>query len=125
MAMEAVGGTVMRRARVDVVQAEFDQDITAIKKEILQLEAVYRHAQGEAQARLQDKIDAAASHPSTIAARATLKLARLGRETAVHVRAIEVQAIKAQAKATLRRATRLAGLRKRYEKRAARLRRVA
>jgi uncharacterized membrane protein len=121
MAMAAVGGTVLRRARLDVVQAEFDQDITSIRQEIRRLEVVYERALGGMSSRSQDRIDATASPTSKSAMRITLKLTKLERETAIHVRAIEVQAAKAQEKASLRRTTRLARLRKRYEKRVARL----
>lgn len=124
MAIEALGGTVMRRARKDVIQGEFDQDIAAIKKEMLQLEAVYRHATGEAQTRLRTRIDASASDTLKGPTRATLKLVKLGQETAVHVRSIEARAVKAQEKVRLRLATRLARVRKRYEKRAAKLSRA-
>jgi hypothetical protein len=124
VAMEALGGTVMRRARTDVVQGEFDQDIAAVKQEIIPLEAVYRHARAQAQKRLQARIDASASDTSEVPTRATLKLVKLGQETAIHVRSIEARAVKAQEKVRLRLATRLARVRKHYEKRAARLSRA-
>ena len=57
-AMESVGGAVIRRARAEIAQAQFDQDIATLKTEITALEDEYHHARGAAKISLQGKLGA-------------------------------------------------------------------
>jgi len=57
--MEALGGTVFRRARSEFVDEQIERDIAADKAEIAALKAEYNEATGEAKAKLKAKIDAA------------------------------------------------------------------
>ena len=56
LALEAAGGQVFRRTRTDVVEAQFDHDITAFKAEIRELESEALHASGTAKTQLQSKL---------------------------------------------------------------------
>ena len=59
LALEAAGGHVLRRARSDVAEAQFDHDITAFKAEVKDLESEASHASGAAKTRLQSKLTGA------------------------------------------------------------------
>ncbi len=56
--MEAIGGSVLRRRRVDVMDAQINRDLEALDAGIAALDAEYDQATGEAKAKLQAKIDA-------------------------------------------------------------------
>jgi uncharacterized membrane protein len=55
--MEAIGGTVFRRALSEVVDTVNDEDIAAMKADIAQLKAEHAKARAERQAKLQEKIN--------------------------------------------------------------------
>jgi hypothetical protein len=57
--MEALGGTVFRRARTEVVDTQLAAEQTALKEEIGQLKAEASKATGEAKAKVQKRVDAA------------------------------------------------------------------
>ncbi len=56
VALEAVGGVVLRRGRGDVAEAQFDHDIAAFKAEIAELQAEASQAGGAALARVQARL---------------------------------------------------------------------
>jgi uncharacterized membrane protein len=58
-ALEAAGGQVLRRTRIEVAEAQFDHDIAAFKSEIKDLESEASHASGAAKTKLQAKLAAA------------------------------------------------------------------
>ena len=55
-ALEEAGGKVFRRARSEVVDAQFDHDIAVFKGEIKELEAEAAHATGVGKAKLQAQV---------------------------------------------------------------------
>ena len=57
--MEALGGVVFRRMRGEIVDAQIERDVAALKAELDELEAEVEKASAEAKAKLQAKIDAA------------------------------------------------------------------
>lgn len=120
-AMEAAGGAVIRRARTDVVQEQFDQDIAAMKTDISHLEAEYKHASGAAQTRLQAKLAATEADLSRTTQRAKQKLAEFKQDTETRLHAIEAQVARAQGKARARLETRLEKVRSAYGERTAKL----
>jgi len=54
--MEAIGGTVFRRALSEVSQTADDEDIAAMKADLAQMKAEHAKAQADRKAKLQDKI---------------------------------------------------------------------
>jgi len=56
--MEAIGGTVLRRALSEVRRTVDDEEIAAMKADVAQLKAEHEKAQAERKAKLQAKIDA-------------------------------------------------------------------
>lgn len=123
-AMEAAGGAVIRRARMDVVQEQFDQDIVAIKTEISGLEAEYKHASGAVQTRLQARLTAAQAELAQTTSRAKQKLADFQKETERRVHAVEAQVARANGKVRSRLETRLQHVRTAYGERSAKLSRA-
>lgn len=123
-AMEALGGAVIRRARMAVMQDQFDQDIVAMKTEIAGLEAEYKHASGTAQTRLQARLTATQADLARTTLRAKQKLADFRQETELRVRAIEAQVAKAQGKVRSRLEARLDHVRTAYGERSAKLSRA-
>lgn len=120
-AMETAGGMVIRRARMDVVQHQFDQDILAMKSEIRQLEGEYKHASGAVQSRLQASLAATEAELSSTTLRAKNRLAEIGQQTEVRLQAIEAQVAKAQGKARAQLEARLERVRSAYGERTAKL----
>ena len=57
--VESLAGIVYRQARWDFVDAQTDREIAAAKAEFAKLKTEYRHATGEAKAKLKAKVDAA------------------------------------------------------------------
>lgn len=57
--MEAIGGIVIRRARSEVLDTQYQMDVAALKADLAELEAERNQATGEAKAKLQKKVDAA------------------------------------------------------------------
>ncbi len=57
--MEALGGVVLRRTRREFIDTQIERDVTALKADIVDLEAEYDQATGEAAAKIQAKVDAA------------------------------------------------------------------
>jgi uncharacterized membrane protein len=55
--MEAIGGTVFRRALSDVKHAVNDEEIAAMKADIAQMKAEHAEAQADRKAKLQEKIN--------------------------------------------------------------------
>src|SRR5256885_2050086 len=101
-AMRALGGVVIRRARIDALQAQFDADIVAVKTEIAQLEAEGKHASRTAQQHLVTSLAAAHADLAKTKQSATHKLSVFTQETDARVRAIEVQVGKARGDARSR-----------------------
>jgi uncharacterized membrane protein len=82
-AMETVGGLVLRRARSEAVEAQFDHDIVAFKAEIKELESESAHASDAVKQRLQGR----------------LEVARVSLGAAVHRAQQQVEMIKGEADA--------------------------
>ena len=55
--MEAIGGTVFRRALSDVKQTIHDEHIAAMKADIAQMKAEHAQARADRQAKLREKIN--------------------------------------------------------------------
>jgi len=123
-AMEALGGAVIRRARMDAVQDQFDQDILAIRTEITGLEAECKHVSGAAQIRLQARLSATRADLAETTLRPKQKLADFKQERDLRVQAIEAQVARAQGKARSRLETRLELVRSAFRARSAKLSRA-
>jgi uncharacterized membrane protein len=119
--MEAVGGTVLRRAWGEVVDAQISRDVAAMEAEIDALEAEREQASGEARAKLQAKIDAARSQlqQTRDSARARVEVAQ--REGEAKVAALQQQAASARAEQQEQLGKRKAAVEADYRKRTSKL----
>jgi uncharacterized membrane protein len=61
-ALEAAGGLIIRRARTDIAEVQFDHDIATCRSEIRELESEASHAASAARAKLQAKLAEANAH---------------------------------------------------------------
>jgi len=92
--MEAIGGTVFRRALSDVEDTVDDEDVAAIRADIAQLKAEHAQARADRKAQLQEKIDQLNSK-----LQAHLQKAKEQRQAAEREAQIKIDILKAKAKA--------------------------
>jgi len=97
--MEAIGGTVFRRALSDVEDTVDDEDVAAIKADIAQMKAEQAQARAERKAKLQEKINQLDSK-----LQAHLQKAKEQRQAAERQAQAKVDILKAKAKAAAARA---------------------
>src|SRR5215468_6151486 len=90
--MEAIGGTVFRRALSEVSQTANEADIAAMKADLAQLKAEHAKAQADRKAKLQDKINQLDSK-----IQAQLQRAKERREEAQRQAQKKVEILKAKA----------------------------
>jgi uncharacterized membrane protein len=97
--MEAIGGTVFRRALSDVEDTVDDEDIAAIKADMAQMKAEHAQARADRKAKLQGKINQLDSK-----LQAHLQKAKEQRQAAERVAQIKVNILKEKAKAAAAKA---------------------
>ena len=97
--MEAIGGTVFRRALSDVEDTVDDEDVAAIKADMAQMKAEHAQARADRKAKLQEKINQLNSK-----LQAHLQKAKVQRQAAERDAQIKVDILKAKAKAAAAKA---------------------
>src|SRR5262249_937223 len=97
--MEAIGGTVFRRALSDVEDTGDNEDIPAIKADLAQIKAEQAQARADRKAKLQEKINELNSK-----LQALIQKAKDQREAAKRDAQIKVDILKAKAKAAAAKA---------------------
>jgi uncharacterized membrane protein len=101
--MQPLGGTVLRRARAEYIDAQIEREAAADRAELAELKAEYKEAAGEAKAKIKARIDDV--HRRLDGRRAALadKIEAFGRSGEVRIKTLQAQAAKAksQMKATL------------------------
>jgi uncharacterized membrane protein len=91
VAMASLGGTVLRRARSEALEAQFDHDIVAFKAEIKELESEAAHASESAKAGLQGKVAAAQTRLDAAVLRARQRVETIKREAEAKADALKAQ----------------------------------
>jgi uncharacterized membrane protein len=94
--MEDLGGTVFRRSRRDVVDAQIERDGAALRADIDQLNAELKDASGKAKAKLQAKVDAAKQRLEYVKNRANSRADNLKKEADAKIKSLKEQATRAQ-----------------------------
>jgi uncharacterized membrane protein len=122
--MEALGGTVFRRARGEVVDANIERDAVAIKAELDAEQAEYERASGEAKAKLQAKINATKAELRAVQARAQASVEAAQREADAKANSLREQAAKAHSGQKQEIEKRTAEVQADYEKRTAKLKKA-
>ncbi len=98
--MEAIGGTVFRRALSDVEDTIHDENVAAMKADLAQFKAEHAKAHADRKAKLQEKINQLDSK-----IQAQLQKARERREAAERQAQAKVQVLKAKAAAAKAKAS--------------------
>src|SRR5262245_10766424 len=93
--MEDLGGTVFRRSRRDIVDAQIGRDAAALQAEIDQLNAELKDASGKARAKLQAKADATKQRLESVKKKANSRAESLKKETDAKIKSLKEQATKA------------------------------
>ena len=120
-AMEASGGVVFRQARADMVEAQYDQGIIALKVEIAELEGEYQHATNEAKIKLHAKVTNAKAKLEGTMQHARHKINELTLEADAKVKSLEEQIAKTQGDLKAKLETRVKVLRSGYAQRSEKL----
>lgn len=94
--MEDLGGTVFRRSRRDVVDAQMERDAAALRDDINQLNAELKDASGKTKAKLQAKVDAAKQRLQSVHNKARSHAENLKKETDAKIKSLNEQARRAQ-----------------------------
>lgn len=90
-AMAAIGGTVLRRARNEALETQFDQDIAAFKSEIKELEAEAAHVSESARTGLQAKVETAQARLDAAVLRGQQRVETLKLEADAKAEALKAQ----------------------------------
>jgi uncharacterized membrane protein len=94
--MEALGGTVFRRARGEFVDAKIEQEIAADRAEFAALKAEYEKAVGDAKLKMRAKIEAAEKRFESRRALLAEKINAIAQDGESRIQALEEQAAKAK-----------------------------
>jgi len=94
--MQAVGGVVFRRTRGEIVDAQIERDVVALKAELAELEAERERASGEAKAKLQAKIETAEAKLHAMGDSIKAKIEASQQEAEAKINSLQEQAAKAQ-----------------------------
>jgi uncharacterized membrane protein len=119
--MEALGGVVHRRYRVDVEGEQIERDIEASRQEWQDLKDEIKSANESNKAKLQAKLDSTKSRIQEAGDRAKAKRDAVQQEGEAKVKAIEQQISSAKAEAKEKLEARKAEIRKDYAARSAKL----
>jgi uncharacterized membrane protein len=90
--MEALGGVVFRGMRRDILEAQIEGDVAALKAELAKLEAERDQATGEAKASLQAKIDAARDKLQAMQDGIQARIEASKQETEAKIKSLQEQA---------------------------------
>jgi uncharacterized membrane protein len=87
--MESLGGTVIRRERIDVEDAQIERDIAAAEAELVAMKEEYSQAVGEAKEKMKAKVDKAEAKLSAAKERAKAKAEAAEQETKAKLQSFE------------------------------------
>jgi hypothetical protein len=119
--MEELGGTVLRRARVDVEDAQIARDFAAANAELAAMETEWDQAVGEAKEKLRAKVDAARAKRDAAKARAKAKAEAIELEAKTKVKAFEERMGRAGDDLKAKLVERVAEIKSNHERRVASL----
>ena len=108
--MEALGGTVFRRTRREVLDAQIEKDIAAYEADLAELEAERDQETGEARARLQAKVDTAKAKLEAAQDDMQVRIETSKKETEAKIESLQQQAAKESGQRKARLEARIAKL---------------
>jgi uncharacterized membrane protein len=115
--MEALGGVVFRRTRMDVLDEQAEKDIAALDADLAELQAEYDQASGEAKAKLQSKIDNTKAKWQAAQDAMQARLESSQRETEAKIQSLQEKATKAQGERKAKMEQRIAELKAEHKRR--------
>ena len=119
--MEELGGTIIRRNRIDVEDEQIERDIAALEDEYQALKAELEETHEENKAKVQAKLDATKAKIEAAGDRAKAKLDSLEKEGEAKIKAVEKQIADAKAETKEKLEQRKAALKADYDKRTGKL----
>jgi uncharacterized membrane protein len=119
--MDALGGTIFRRVRADVVDAHLEREAAVHRAELDELNAELSRARGEEKAKLKEKYDAAKASLNAANDRTKARIEDTRREADAKIRSLQAQASKASADAKARLDKRAAAIEADYQSRTRKL----
>ncbi len=123
--MEELGGTVFRRDRIDVEDAQIERDIEATNRELEELDTEFDQAVGEAKDKIKAKADAARAKLQSLQERASQKAQSLKDESEAKINKLEEQISKASGDAKAKFQQHRDQLKSEYAERSAKLKKAA
>jgi uncharacterized membrane protein len=119
--MEAIGGRVFRRSRIDIEDAWYERQMAALRAEIDELEAERKKASAERKAKLDAKIESAKRRLRETEQKAEVRIASLKRESEAKIESLKKQMETASQERKAKLERRLAEVRADYKERTAKL----
>lgn len=119
--MEELGGTVIRRNRIDIEDEQIEGDIAALKEDYEALKAELKETNEQNKAKVQAKLDATKTKLEAAGDRAKAKLHSLEDEGKAKINAVEKQLADSKAEKKEKLEQRKAKLKADYDKRSAKL----
>jgi uncharacterized membrane protein len=123
--MAALGGVVIRRARDEFIEEQFERDIALDEAELELLEAEHRQAAGEAKAKLQARIDATKTRMHNRREQMKERLAAVRREGEAKIKSLQEKAAKAHGERKAKMEARLAQAKANHKARSEKLHQAA
>jgi uncharacterized membrane protein len=120
--MEALGGVVFRRTRMDIVDDQIEKDVDALNADLDELEAEYAQASAKAKAKLQIRIDNAQAKLQAAQDAMQARLESSQQETEAKIQSLQEQAAKAQGERKAKLEKRIAELKADSQRRSDQLR---
>ena len=115
--IEALGGTLLRRSRTDVVDAQIEREIQTTKDDLAQLRAEIKGARDDAAAKIQARIDRDKAKLEELGNRASTEVDRLEGEVRAKVETLQTQIKTASDKSKAKFDEHLTALRADYKQR--------
>ncbi|PVE21700.1 hypothetical protein DC522_25185 [Microvirga sp. KLBC 81] len=120
--MEALGGTISRRPRAEIIDVKMERDAALLQAELDKLQVEFDQARNEAKARLQAKVNDAKARLEAEKNRAKTQVDEMDREVQAKIRALHDQASRAAGDAKARLEKRITEMKTDYEVRSDKLR---
>jgi uncharacterized membrane protein len=120
--MEALGGVVFRRTRIDVLDDQMEKDIAALNADLAELEVEQAQANAEAKEKLQIRIDAAKAKLQATQDIAQARLEANQRETEAKIQSLQEKVVKANGERKAKLEKRIAELSAEHKRRSEQLR---
>lgn len=122
--MEELGGTVFRRDRIDVEDAQIERDIEATNRDLDELDAEWDQAVGEAKDKIKAKADATRAKLQRLQDRAAKKVEAIKADADAKIGKLDEQIAKASGDAKVRFQKRRNEIEAEYEQRSAKLKKA-